>query len=107
VSPAHGVGAALPPGHVVPIEQGAHAVGVVAVPDGVSDVPAAQTPWSWHVVWFGPDEYVPSAQVPHTWSRVAVPEAATYWPAVHVVQVAQVAALATSVNVPEAHAAQA
>ena len=50
----------------------------------VSTVPGAQEPTGTHVVWLGPDVYVPLAHVPHARSLTVLPGTVTYSPATHV-----------------------
>ena len=93
---SHAAAAAAPPAQYSPALQSAHTGGAVIVAGAVSTVPGAQAPTGTHVVWFGPDVYVPVAHAVHARSLTVVPATSTYSPATHVVYAVQLAAFSAS-----------
>lgn len=88
--------AALPPAQYSPASHAVQTGGAVMLAGVVSTVPGGQEPTGTHMVWLGPDVYVPSAHWSHARSFAAVPATSTYSPATQVVQALQPTAFVVS-----------
>jgi hypothetical protein len=93
---SHATAAAVPPAQYSPGSQSAHTGGAIMVAGAVCTVPGAHEPTGTHVVWLGPDVYVPLAHVPHARSFMVLPGTVTYSPATHVLYAVQAVAFVVS-----------